>query len=181
MLGTQMVAKGLDFPKVTVVGVINADSSLHSSDFRSFERTFSLLTQVVGRSGRGTDSGTAVIQTNEPDSQIIELAAKQDYIGFYNSEILTRKLMIYPPYCEIATINFSGLERNITEDAGKNFLDILKTNLIFSAIYTIRLHKPSELFWHIYLRIHILIKNHQNPQSNQVLCHLQILDKNDKL
>ena len=85
MLGTQMVAKGLDFPKVTVVGVLNADTSLHSSDYRSFERTFSLLAQVVGRSGRGDDEGTAVIQTNNPDSPIISLAANQDYKGFFEA------------------------------------------------------------------------------------------------
>ncbi len=126
MLGTQMVAKGLDFPKVTVVGVLNADIAMHSSDFRSYERTFSLLTQVVGRSGRGTDKGTAVIQTVEPDSKIIELAAKQDYESFYSSEIMTRKLMIYPPYCDIATVSFTGTERKYTEDAAKNYFELLK-------------------------------------------------------
>ncbi len=127
MLGTQMVAKGLDFPKVTVVGVLNADIAMHSSDFRSYERTFSLLTQVVGRSGRGVDKGTAVIQTNEPDSSLIELAAKQDYDGFYNSEILTRRLMIYPPYCDIATVSLQGLERKYTEDAAKCYFAMLKS------------------------------------------------------
>ncbi len=129
MLGTQMVAKGLDFPKVTVVGVLNADIAMHSSDFRSYERTFSLLTQVVGRSGRGTDKGTAVIQTVEPDSMIIELAARQDYETFYSSEIMTRKLMIYPPYCDIATVSFMGTERKYTEDAARNYFDLLKTKV----------------------------------------------------
>ncbi len=127
MLGTQMVAKGLDFPKVTVVGVLNADVALHSSDFRSYERTFSLLTQVVGRSGRGDDKGTAVIQTNEPDSVILSLAARQDYESFYNSEIMTRRLMIYPPYCDIATVSFSGQERKYTEDAAKCYFELLKS------------------------------------------------------
>jgi primosomal protein N' (replication factor Y) len=129
MLGTQMVAKGLDFPKVTVVGVLNADIAMHSSDFRSYERTFSLLTQVVGRSGRGTDKGTAVIQTAEPDSKIISLAADQDYETFYSSEIMTRKLMIYPPYCDIATVSFMGTERKYTEDAAKNYFDLLKSTV----------------------------------------------------
>ncbi len=127
MLGTQMVAKGLDFPKVTVVGVLNADVALHSSDFRSYERTFSLLTQVVGRSGRGDDKGTAVIQTNEPDSVILSLAARQDYESFYNSEIMTRRLMIYPPYCDIATVSFSGQERKYTETGAIRFFEILKS------------------------------------------------------
>ena len=127
MLGTQMVAKGLDFPKVTVVGVLNADIALHSSDFRSYERTFSLLTQVVGRSGRGDYKGTAVIQTVEPDSKVIELAANQDYDAFYKSEIMTRKVMVYPPYCDIATVCFSGSERGYTESAAKNYFTLLKT------------------------------------------------------
>ena len=129
MLGTQMVAKGLDFPKVTVVGVLNADVAMHSSEFRSYERTFSLLTQVVGRSGRGDDKGTAVIQTNEPDSTVLSLAARQDYDSFYNSEILTRKLMIYPPYCDIATVCFAGQERKYTEDAAKAFFEALKSEV----------------------------------------------------
>lgn len=131
MLGTQMVAKGLDFPKVTVVGVLNADIAMHSSDFRSYERTFSLLTQVVGRSGRGEDKGTAVIQTIEPDSKVIELAAQQDYETFYSSEIMTRKLMIYPPYCDIATVSFMGAERKYTEDAARCYFDLIK-NLVSS-------------------------------------------------
>ena len=129
MLGTQMVAKGLDFPKVTVVGVLNADVAMHSSEFRSYERTFSLLTQVVGRSGRGDDKGTAVIQTNEPDSTVLSLAARQDYDSFYNSEILTRKLMINPPYCDIATVCFAGQERKYTEDAAKAFFEALKSEV----------------------------------------------------
>ena len=127
MIGTQMVAKGLDFPKVTVVGVLNADMAMHSSDFRSYERTFSLLTQVVGRSGRGADKGTAVIQTVEPDSQVILLAANQDYDGFYEREIMTRRLMVYPPYCDIATVQFLGSERKYTEDASKYYFELLKS------------------------------------------------------
>lgn len=127
LLGTQMVAKGLDFPNVTVVGVLNSDNSMHSSDFRSFERTFSLLTQVVGRSGRGKYKGTAIIQTNEPESSLISLAAQQNYDQFYSSEILTRKLMVYPPYCDIATACFSGNERKYTEDAAKHFFTLLTT------------------------------------------------------
>ncbi len=129
LLGTQMVAKGLDFPKVTVVGVLNADSSLHSNDFRSYERTFSLLTQVVGRSGRGDYCGTAVIQTNDPDNKIISLSASQDYETFYESEILTRKLMTYPPYCDIATICFSCEDRSFTERAANEFLKLIKIAL----------------------------------------------------
>ncbi len=115
MLGTQMVAKGLDFPNVTLVGVISADSSMYSTDFKAVENTFSLLTQVVGRSGRGEEKGRALIQTAFPDNNIISLAARQDYKEFYEQEILTRKLMIYPPYCDIVQLVISGVLRDNTE------------------------------------------------------------------
>ncbi len=115
LLGTQMVAKGLDFPKVTVVGVLGADSAANSTDYRSFERSFSLLTQVLGRAGRSEDRGVAVIQTTDPDSNLISLAASQDYEAFYSSEILTRKIMIYPPYCDMVIIAVSGEDRTLTE------------------------------------------------------------------
>lgn len=117
LLGTQMVAKGLDFPNVTLVGVLGADSAAFSEDFRSFERTFSLLTQVVGRAGRGESKGLAIVQSINPDSELIGLAAKQDYEGFYESEIMTRKLMIYPPYCDICVVSTRSGERKNAETA----------------------------------------------------------------
>lgn len=117
LLGTQMVAKGLDFPNVTLVGVLGADSAAFSEDFRSFERTFSLLTQVVGRAGRGENAGLAIVQSVNPDSELISLAAKQDYEGFYESEIMTRKLMIYPPYCDICVVSTRSGERKNAETA----------------------------------------------------------------
>ena len=109
LLGTQMVAKGLDFPNVTLVGVIGADGSSFSEDYRSFERTFSLLTQVVGRAGRGDDVGKAIIQTVNPQNNIIELAKNQDYDTFYNQEILTRRLLTYPPYCDISVVTVQSI------------------------------------------------------------------------
>ena len=112
LLGTQMVAKGLDFPNVTLVGVLSADNALFSEDFRSFEKTFSLLTQVVGRAGRGETKGKAIIQTINPDNSIIELAKKQDYDGFYDKEILTRKVMTYPPYCDLAVVSVQSAFRD---------------------------------------------------------------------
>ena len=112
-----MVAKGLDFPNVTLVGVLGADSAAFSEDFRSFERTFSLLTQVVGRAGRGESKGLAIVQSINPDSELIELAAKQDYEGFYESEIMTRKVMIYPPYCDICVVLARSGERKNAERA----------------------------------------------------------------
>ena len=129
MIGTQMVAKGLDFPNVTLVGVINADASMYSDDYRSYERTFSLLTQVVGRSGRGNEKGYAVIQTSTPESSVIKLAAEQDYIGFYENEILTRKLMIYPPFCTIMVIGFLSEKREDAYAAACDFLAMLKQKI----------------------------------------------------
>ena len=108
MLGTQMVAKGFNFPNVTLVGVLLADQTLFSDDFRSYEKTFSLLTQVIGRSGRGENKGKAIIQTFSPEHSIINLAKEQNYEKFYNSEIQMRKVMLYPPFSNICIIGFVG-------------------------------------------------------------------------
>ncbi len=125
MLGTQMVAKGLDFEKVTLVGVLNADMAMHSADYKSYERAFSLLTQVVGRSGRGKNGGTAVIQTVQPDSDLIRLAAKQDYNSFYNDEILSRKLYIFPPYCEMAKLMFQSMDYELSKRGAAAFFELI--------------------------------------------------------
>ena len=126
MLGTQMVAKGLNFENVTLVGVINADQQLNNDDFRSQERTFDLLTQVVGRSGRGKFKGNAVIQTIAPDNNIINLAKDQDYLSFYNTEIVIRKAMIYPPYCDICVLNFISKKEISALNASKDFLNAIR-------------------------------------------------------
>jgi primosomal protein N' (replication factor Y) len=116
LIGTQMVAKGLDFASVTLVGVISADLSLYIDDFRASERTFSLLTQVVGRAGRGQMQGRAVIQTYTPEHEVILHAAKQDYDAFYRSEIALRQLRECPPFCDLFTLSFSGIhERRVME------------------------------------------------------------------
>ena len=104
LIGTQMVAKGLDFPNVTLVGVLNADGVMYTGDYNGYEKAFDLLTQVVGRSGRGNEKGCAVIQTYSPDNAIIEMAKRQDVDAFYESEIAERKLMIYPPFCDLCMI-----------------------------------------------------------------------------
>ena len=108
LLGTQMVAKGLDFPNVTLVGVIDADLSLYVDDFRASERTFSLLTQVVGRAGRGSHPGSAVIQTFTPESDVITCAARQDYDQFYETEIAQRQLRRFPPFRDQYRIQVIG-------------------------------------------------------------------------
>lgn len=125
MIGTQMVAKGLNFPNVTLVGVLSADQMLYSDDYRSYERTFSLLTQVVGRSGRGGLAGKAIIQTYTPENPTILLAAKQDYDSFYKNEILLRKAMLYPPFSDICMVGFVGEDNYKTETAAKEFTEIL--------------------------------------------------------
>ena len=108
MVGTQMVAKGLDFEDVTLVGVLGIDSLLFAQGFRAYETVFSLITQVVGRSGRAKDPGFAIIQTTYPDNPVLNLAAAQDYDAFFEQEIAYRKLGLYPPFCGLCVVGFSG-------------------------------------------------------------------------
>lgn len=110
LIGTQMVAKGLDFENVTLVGAISADQGLYVDDFHAGERTFSLLTQVVGRSGRGSKVGRAVIQTYTPENEILQCAARQDYDAFYHQEIRLRQLRNHPPFSDLMVLNVSGVE-----------------------------------------------------------------------
>ena len=126
MLGTQMVAKGLDFPNVTLVGVIGADHAMYSDDYRGFERTFSLLTQVIGRAGRAGTAGTAIIQTTDTRSNVIKLAVRQDYDAFYKDEIMTRRLMTYPPYCDICMVCVRSSERELARSAIDEIFENIK-------------------------------------------------------
>lgn len=128
LIGTQMVAKGLNFPKVTLVGVLNPDSMLYADDYRSYERTFSLLTQVVGRSGRGEDRGVAIIQTNTPENTVISMAAQQDYQKFYSGEILLRKAMLYPPFADISMVGFVSDKHSLVIKASKRFMEMFVEN-----------------------------------------------------
>ncbi len=121
MIGTQMVAKGLDFPNVTLVGILAADQSLYAQDFRSFERSFSLITQVVGRCGRGDLPGRAFIQTYTPSSPVIHLAATQKYEAFFHDEIADRKLHLYPPFCDLYLIGFLGERLEAVKSAAERF------------------------------------------------------------
>ncbi|MBR3975240.1 MAG: primosomal protein N' [Clostridia bacterium] len=125
LIGTQMVAKGLDFPNVTLVGITGADRELYNDDFRSAERTFDLITQVVGRAGRGSRKGRAVIQTVSPDSEILSVAASQDYKSFYNNEIVMRKAMTYPPFCDICVIGFSGSDEDKVAFCSRQFFEAM--------------------------------------------------------
>ncbi len=131
MIGTQMVSKGLDFENVTLAAVLNVDQSLYANDFRAFERTFSLITQVVGRSGRGSLRGRAVIQTYLPDNPVIQLASKQDYKAFFEEEIANRRAMVFPPFCDLCQISFNGCEQKEVIRAAnlftKQMTEILRT------------------------------------------------------
>ena len=125
LLGTQMVAKGLNLPDVTLVGVLDADLSLYTDSFRAAETTFNMLTQVVGRAGRGDAPGRAIIQTLAPDHEVIRLAAKQDYDGFYNLEIGLRRLQWVPPFGDLITVTFMGQEETAVLRGAVKFRDSL--------------------------------------------------------
>lgn len=122
LIGTQMVAKGLDFENVTLVGVITADTMLHINDFRSGERTFALLEQVSGRAGRGDKTGRAVIQTYTPEHEAVDLVKTHDYRAFYNSEIEERRLMWYPPFSKIVSVQLQGGSETLVAQAAKYFV-----------------------------------------------------------
>ena len=126
LVGTQMVAKGFDFPNVTLVGVLNIDQMLYNDDYKSGERAFDLITQVVGRSGRGKTPGKAYIQTSFPESEIVTMAKEQDYDSFYNVEMPIRKVMIYPPFCDLCVIGFSSDVEYETKRTSLDFLNQLK-------------------------------------------------------
>jgi primosomal protein N' (replication factor Y) len=141
LLGTQMVTKGLDFDNVTLVGVISADSMLNIGDFRAHERTFSLITQVVGRAGRGDKTGRAVIQTFTPDHEVIALASKQDYFGFYEREIALRHALSSPPIRDLISITATGIDEKMVVSACGRLLSSLKN--YFSDVSNIKLLGPA--------------------------------------
>ena len=129
MVGTQMIAKGLDFPNVTLVGVLKTDNLLYAADFRAYERTFSLITQVVGRAGRSGKKGRALIQTFSPEHYVINLAAAQDYPAFYAQEIALREAQFYPPFCDVVTFGFSCVDNSRCLAAAKKFAAMLSRNV----------------------------------------------------
>lgn len=126
LIGTQMVTKGLDFPKVTLVGVLAPDQMLYADDFRSYEHTFSLITQVVGRGGRRELPGRAFLQTYQPDHPVLTAAARQDYPAFYKTEAETRKLLLYPPFCRLYCLGFWGENEAEVKAAGQAVLALLE-------------------------------------------------------
>lgn len=125
MVGTQMIAKGLDFPDVTLVGVLKTDNLLYTADYKAYERTFSLITQVVGRAGRAAKKGRAIIQTFSPEHFVINLSARQNYPAFYEEEIKLREAVFCPPICDMAEFGFSAVSERAGHAAAKKFAKVL--------------------------------------------------------
>ena len=145
IIGTQMIAKGLDFPNVTLAGVLSVDSMLLMPSYRAYERTFDMLTQVVGRSGRGADAGEAVIQTIDPENNIIQLAAEQAYTKFYDSEIILRKAHLYPPFCAMCSVVFSSGKENDARASAYRFEKKLSQVFGENPSVPVRIMNPSPL------------------------------------
>ena len=167
LLGTQMVAKGLDFSQVTLVGVINADTSLNIPDFRSSENTYSLLSQVAGRSGRAEKTGSVIIQTFNPDHYAIQLVSKQDYLSFYQKEMSIRRTLKYPPYFYLCSIRVSGKDALALFDEAmkiKRSLDRNLENVIILGPNSGNLFKINNIF-----RYQIILKYKSDEQLRIIL------------
>ncbi len=162
LVGTQMIAKGHDFPAVTLVGILDADMSLHFSDYRSGERTFQLITQVAGRSGRAGDKGKVVLQTYSPENYILRYAVNYDYAGFFENEVKMRKAALFPPYSLICRVM-------VVADRDDKALEALKN--VFFAIEEIRKGDPQEFIF--FNKMHSPIKKIQNKVRYQVLARLR--------
>jgi primosomal protein N' (replication factor Y) len=126
LVGTQMIAKGLDFPEVTLVGVVSADVTLNIPDFRSSERTFNLLTQVAGRAGRGDAGGEVIIQTYAPHHYAILTAAKHDYDKFYHEEIISRKELLFPPFINLVKVTVRARNDDAAANAAADLANAIK-------------------------------------------------------
>lgn len=168
LLGTQMISKGLDFPRVTLVGVINANSSLNIPDFRSGERTFSLLNQVAGRAGRSELKGEVVIQTFNPDNFVLECVKEQDYEKFYNYEMNIRKTLKYPPYYYLASIKITSKEYDLASKEATKTFNYLKNNIDKSSIIlgptTAQMFKLNNIY-----RFQIVVKYRYDEKLKETL------------
>ena len=176
LIGTQMVAKGLDFPDVTLVGVLNIDQMLYNDDYKSGERAFDLITQVVGRSGRGKTPGKAYIQTSFPDSEIVTMAKEQDYESFFDIELPMRKTMVYPPFCDLCVIGLTSNTEYAAKRASADFLNQLKlthsqkyksNEIIVLGPVTPRLSKLGGKY-----RERIIIKCKNSPEFRKMISEL---------
>lgn len=171
LVGTQMIAKGHDFPAVTLVGILDADMSLHFSDFRSGERTFQLLTQVAGRSGRAEDAGKVILQTYSPEHPVLQKAIKYDYESFFNHEISVRKATGFPPFTDVVRVLISSEDDERT---------LLATRAIYGELSNIYLQNKSE--FRFFGCMKAPLKRLQNKFRYQVLMRItadnrELLDK----
>jgi primosomal protein N' (replication factor Y) len=157
LLGTQMIAKGLDFPNVTLVGIINADIGLHSPDFRAGERTFQLLTQVAGRAGRGETEGEVIIQTFSPASPSIQHARHHDYSGFFEQEISFREAFRHPPFTRMILIQLRGVSMELTSRSAVQIATALRANAPSSVEVSESAPAPLERA-HGQYRYHVILK-----------------------
>ena len=145
LVGTQIISKGFNFPNLTLVGVLSADQYLYSSDFRSYEKTFSLLTQVIGRAGRSKFPGKAIIQTFTPDNEIFDFVKQQDYEAFFNQEIKMRDIMLYPPFSDICIIGFVSESEDKIKEVSQNFFKYIKQEVTENyKTMPLRILKPTE-------------------------------------
>lgn len=174
LLGTQMVAKGLDFPNVTLVGVLDADLSLYVDHFRAAETTFSMITQVVGRAGRGGTEGAALIQTMTPENKILKMAAAQDYDGFYDLEIKIRELRNFPPFSNLLRICFSGSEEQRVTAGAMLFRRWLEQMLSRENIEATVLGPSPAPIVKINQRYfyHLTLNGKNTPELRRILAHL---------
>ena len=172
LIGTQMVVKGHHFPKVTLVGVIAADSSLNIDDYRATERTFQILTQVSGRAGRENLPGKVIVQTYNPENFSIQYAQKQNYEEFYQTEIALRKQLKYPPFCDIIIIGFNSLNENEIKKVSNKAYEYLIKNLNNQEFKTFKpMPSPIDKIQNRF-RWRIIIKGNMSQQANEVLNNL---------
>jgi primosomal protein N' (replication factor Y) len=174
LIGTQMIAKGLDLPQVTLAGIINADTGLNFPDFRSSERTFQLLCQVAGRAGRGVKAGKVIIQTYSPDNYIIETAARHDYLGFYHKEIDYRRRYNYPPFSQLVRLVFSHTNEELSKREAEGVYRLLLGEKAREAMVDFNIIGPVPAFafrargryrWQLFLR---------GPDSSRLLSRLTL-------
>ena len=176
LLGTQMIAKGHNFPRVTLAAAVSADSSLYSDDFRAAERTFSVITQLVGRAGRSDEHGEAVVQTYCPDSETIRLGAEQDYEKFFENEIALRRALLFPPFCDIALFSVSSSEEAASREFAAKLAEELSrlskekytdVPLTVFGPFEAPLYKLKNKY-----RMRILIKHKNNSRSRALFSEL---------
>lgn len=176
LIGTQMIVKGHDFPNVTLVGVLAADLSLHVPDYRAAERTFQLLTQAAGRAGRGDLPGEVIIQTYQPEHYSIQTAAAQDYTGFFEQEIIYRKLMHYPPAWEMMRIHIDSRSEDAADETAAFLADEIRKFFADEKKMTWQMIGPADAgiarISDIYKKV-IYVKHSKSMRLTEMKAHLE--------